>query len=224
MNIRILSLLLPLLLVACVQAPRAPEFSDSDVILDKLHLVTNARVGMAYIDPDTDFSRFNKLLLEPLDLSNTEIVQPSRSTATLSRGQWELTDADRERLQKAYREIFTRELQETDDYEVVDAPGPQVLRVTAAVTQLAPNAPHDDMQSRTVGRSRVYSEGAGSMAIAFGFSDSQSGEVLAVVKDARSGNPVWGQNNSVTNMQDVNLMFGHWARMVRARLDIAHGY
>ena len=86
------------------------------------------------------------------------------------------------------------------------------------------NAAKDDNRSRGMGRNRVYSAGAGSMSIAFGFSDSESGEILGIVKDARRGSPAWGVNNSVTNMSDVRFMFGRWARMIRARLDIVHGY
>jgi hypothetical protein len=99
-----------------------------------------------------------------------------------------------------------------------------VLRIAATVTRIAPNAPPDDNRSRGTGRVRVYTEGAGAMSIAFGFIDSETNEILAVVKDSRRGSPTWGLNNAVTNLSDVRLMFGRWARMLRARLDIAHGY
>ena len=226
MNFRFIALLLiPAFLIACESTPREPEFSDDSVIMDRLHRVTNARVGVAYLDPDADFSQFEKILLDPLDMSKTQIVQPNRANTSVAGNRpWELTDNDRETMQRVFAEVFTRELQETGDYTVVTEPGPGVLRISATVTQIAPNASRDDLRSRPAGRSRVYTEGAGSMAIAFGFSDSESGEIIAVVKDARSGSPTWGVNNSVTNLSDVRFMFARWARMVRARLDIAHGY
>lgn len=218
-------LLIPAFLIACESTPREPEFSDGSVIMDRLHRVTNARVGVAYLDPNADFSQFEKVLLDPLDMSKTTIVQPNRgNTSVAGNRPWELTDSDRETMARVFAEVFTRELQETGDYTVVTEPGPGVLRISATVTQIAPNAARDDLRSRPAGRSRVYTEGAGSMAIAFGFSDSESGEILAVVKDARSGSPTWGVNNSVTNLSDIRFMFARWARMVRARLDIAHGY
>ena len=179
---------------------------------------------MAYVDPNADFSQYGKILLDPLDMSRTEIIQPPSPTGTRISKPWELTDRDRSALQKAFSEVFTRELEETGDYDVVTEPGPDVLRLSATSTQLAPAAAKDDLASRGSGRSRVYTEGAGSMAIAFGLSDSQSGEILAVVKDARRGSPAWGINNSVTNLSDVRFMFARWARMLRARLDIAHGF
>ncbi len=218
-------LLIPVLVMACADTPRDPEFSDDQVIMDRLHLVTNARVGMAYVDPEADFGQFSQILLEPLDMSRTRIVQPNRgNTSVTGNRPWELTDADRETLQRIYLEVFTRELEETGDYDVVTEPGPGVLKISATITQLAPSASRDDMRSRPAGRSRVYTESAGTMTIAFGFSDSETGEILAVVKDARRGSPVWGVNNAVTNLSDIRFMFARWARMVRARLDIAHGF
>lgn len=226
MNQRIIALLLiPLFIMACESTPREPEFSDDSVIFDRLHQVTNARVGVAYLDPEADFSQFEKILLDPLDMSKTRVVQPNRSNTSVAGNRpWELTDADRENLQRIFQEVFKRELEETGDYTVVTEPGPGVLRISATVTQIAPSASRDDLRSRPAGRSRVYTEGAGSMAIAFGFSDSESGEILAVVKDARRGSPVWGVNNSVSNLSDIRFMFSRWARMIRARLDIAHGF
>lgn len=221
-NLLVALISLPLLFAGTANAQDGKD-SGPDVILGTLHKVDNARVGIAYRDPNADFSVYTKIMLDPLDVSKVEIVQPPRSS-TNRRNEWVLNDSDKANLQKSYREVFTRELQETGDYEIVTGPGPDVLRISAVLTGIRPNAAKDDNRSRGIGRSRVYSAGAGSMSIAFGFSDSESGEILAIVKDARSGSPAWGVNNSVSNMSDVRFMFGRWARMIRARLDIVHGY
>ena len=226
MNYRFIAVLcLSILVAACASSPPSdPKLSDSDIILGNLHRVKNAQVGVAYLDPEADFSRFQQVLLDPLDMSRTEIVQPNRTTSAVARRDTVLTERNIENIQAAFADVFTRELQETGDFEIVTEPGPNVLRISATVTQIAPTAPGDNPRSRASGRVRVWTEGAGQMAIAFGFSDSETNEVLAVVKDARRGSPTWGVNNSVTNLSDVRFMFARWARMIRARLDIAHGY
>lgn len=220
------ALLASLLLSACNSTPAAPEFSsDPDaVMMDRLRLVTNAQVGLAFVDPDADLADFSRVLLDPLDLSSVDITQPDTTGSTARRTKWELTDSTRGSLQTAFKEVFERELTETGDYEIVTEAGPNVLRVSAAITALAPSATMDDNRSRHVGRTRVYTEGAGSMSVAFVMADAENGEVFAVIKDTRSGSPVWGVNNSVSNMGDVRFMFNRWARMLRARMDIAHGY
>jgi hypothetical protein len=213
-----------LFLIACASPePTVQTGSDAEVIAGNLHRVDNSWAASAFKDPDADFSKYNSVMLDPLNMDNVEIVQPRGSSAT-SRNTWELTDSDRQTLQKQYREVFTRELQETGDYTVTDTAAADVLRISAALTGIAPAAARDDSRSRPTGRTRVYTEGAGSMAIGFVFSDSTSSKTLAVVKDSRSGTPMWGSNNRVTNMSDVRTIFGHWARAIRARLDIMHGF
>jgi len=213
------------LLFACTttREPTVQTGEDAEVIMGNLHRVDNSRAGLVYVDPEADLSRYSKILLDPLNLDEVEIIQPSQSLSA-RRSEWVLTDRDKENLARNYREVFTRELQETGDYEIVTTPSPDALRISAALTGIAPTAAKDDMSSRAIGRTRVYSEGSGTMAIAFGFSDSESGKMIAVVKDVRRGTPTWGINNSVTNMSDVRFIFGNWARMIRARLDIVHGY
>lgn len=211
-------------LIACASPePTVQKGPDAEIIAGNLHRVDNTRAAIAFKDPNADFSQYNSILLDPLNMDNVEIVQPRGSSAT-NRSTWELNDNDKQTLQQQFREVFTRELQETGDYTVTTTPGANVLRITAALTGIAPAAARDDARSRPTGRTRVYTEGAGSMAIAFVFSDSTSSEALAVVKDSRSGTPMWGSNNRVTNMSDVRTIFGHWARAIRARLDIMHGF
>jgi hypothetical protein len=218
----IVLLSLPLLFTGIAHV-QSEDDSGPEVILGTLHKVDNAKVGLAYVDPNADFSQYTRIILDPLEVDKVTIVQPSRGSAN-RRNEWVLTDKDKAALQKSYAEVFVRELEETGDYQIVTEPGADVLRITASLLGIAPSAAKDDNKSRGVGRTRVYSATSGSMAIAFGFSDSQSGEILGIVKDTRSGSPRWGVNNSVTNMSDVRFMFGRWARMIRARLDIVHGY
>jgi hypothetical protein len=53
---------------------------------------------------------------------------------------------------------------------------------------------------------------------------SKSGEVLGLIKDQKEGSTTWGVNNRVTNLSDAKFVFNSWARAIRARLDIIHGY
>jgi len=208
------------LLAACSNT--STQSSDApNVILGTLHKVDTRGVAIAYKDPNANFAQFTRIKLEELDLDNVTIIQPGQSVT--NRGKWELDDKTRSRLQTAYREVFMREM-ERGGYEVTEDEADDVLRITAALTAIAPSASQDNFNSRPVGRSRVYTEGAGSMSIAFGFSSATSGEILAIVKDSRSGSPMWGNNNSVSNMSDVRFMFGGWARQIVARLDIVHGF
>jgi hypothetical protein len=69
----------------------------------------------------------------------------------------------------------------------------------------------------------VYSEGAGTTQIKVVFTDSGSGEVLALVEDRKKSTELWGVNNRVTNLADVRRHFNSWAREIRNWLDRIHG-
>jgi hypothetical protein len=102
---------------------------------------------------------------------------------------------------------------------MVEDTAKNVLRISSRMTRIAPTAPKDDNRSRPMGRSRMFTEGAGKMSVEVTFSDSESGELLALTKDTRSGSSIWGINNSVTNAAEVRRVFNAWARQIRRQLD-----
>ncbi len=221
LNKRIAVIVASAFLVACAsQEPQVQTGPDAEVIAGNLHKVDHTR-GAAYVNPEVDFSQYQQVMIDPLNLDNVEIKQPSSSLS--SRGEFTLEPEDKERLSSAYREVFVRELEEDGGYEVVDQAGPNVLRVVASVEGLAPAAAKDDFKSRSIGRSRVYSEGSGSVSMQFVFVDAESEQIVAILQDTRSGSSMWGVNNAVSNYGDVRFMFGQWARQLRDRLDSFQG-
>jgi hypothetical protein len=174
---------------------------------------------MAYIDPDVDFGKYTAIQLAPLGVDNVKIIQPSASYSASRNRQWELTDADKLGLQKDFQEAMSKQLSGKDGYPLAETAGDNVLRLSAILTRLAPAAPKDDNRSRPVGRSTVITEGAGRIDIAVIFSDSQTGEVLALIKDSRAGSSQWGINNNVTNAAEVRRAFNSWAMQIRTQLD-----
>ena len=131
------------------------------------------------------------------------------------------TNGELHPLQKAFVDSMTKQLQDKGHFEIVTEKDDDVLEIAAMITALAPSASKD--ADRMAGRSTVYTEGGGSMAVAVAFGDSQTGEVLALVKDARSTSNHWGQNNSVTNMSGVKQVFNSWATQINNALHTVTG-
>ena len=211
------------ILAACSSEPQVQTGDDAEVIMGNLNKVDNSRADLAYLDPDADFSKYNKVMVMPLGVSNVEIIQPSSSGSVTNRKDWELTDSDKEQLQKIFHESMVKTLENKGDYPVVTEAGDDVLQIAAKLTAIAPSAAKDDSSSRATGRSRVYTEGAGSLAVAVAFGDSETGEVLGIMKDTKTSTSMWGSNNSVSNMSDVRRMFNSWATQIRNGLNTAHG-
>lgn len=217
--LRPLTLCLAAGIVACAGDPTIQSGEDAEVVMGNLNKVDNSRVAMAYVDPDGDYGRYTRIYLAPLDVDNVEIIQPTKGSASMSsryNDEWELTAENKKQLQDAYRETMEKELTKDGAFAIAQSGGDDVLAIVGAITQIAPTAQKDNM---TAGRSRTYTDSAGSISIALAFEDGDSGEILAIIKDARSGNSNnWGLNNSVTNMSEVRRAFSSWAMRVREGL------
>jgi hypothetical protein len=210
------------LLAACSSEPTVQTGEGAEVIGDNLYRVDNSRAAGAWIDPNADFSRYTRVLLRPLGVDNIEVVQPTGSVTT-RRSDWELTDSDKQLLQDMFKSAMEKQLQEKGSFPLAQEAGDDVLEIAAMITALAPSAARDDNRSRPTGRSRVYTEGSGAIAVAVAFGDSETGEVLALVKDSRSSNSHWGANNSVSNRADVQRMFNSWATRLNTTLENVTG-
>lgn len=215
-------LIASLFLVACQNTPRIQTGENAEVIEGNLVRVDHSRTKLAYVDPDADFSKYTAILLTPLGVDNVEIVQPTSSISTAGNRNWELTDADKHGLQKDFREAMVKQLSGKGSYPLVETAGDNVLQISAILTRIAPSAPRDDNRSRPAGRNKVFTEGAGKLDVEVTFRDSETGEVLALTRDTRSGSSLWGVNNNVTNAAEVRRAFSAWAMQIRAQLDRAH--
>ncbi len=211
-----------LMLVACQHIAVSQTSKDATGIPQNMVRVDHTAAKLAYVDPNADFSKYTAILLAPLGLDNVEIVQPQSSISTIGNRNWQLTEADKQRLQQDYREAMHEQLYGKGGYTMVDSAADHVLRISARLTRIAPTAPKDDNRSRPTGRSRMFTEGAGKMSVEVTFSDSETGELLALAKDTRSGSSIWGINNSVTNTAEVRRVFNAWAMQIRAQLDRVH--
>ncbi|MBT5007282.1 MAG: DUF3313 family protein [Halieaceae bacterium] len=206
------------LVAACSSTPEVQTGDGAEVIGDNLHRVDNSKADVAYIDPDANFSKYTKVMIRPLGVNKIEVIQPSKTGTSMSRRDWELTDADKQMLQDTFHSAMLKNLQDKGDFPMVDEPGDDVLEIGAMITAIAPSAAKDDGRSRAMGRSYVITEGSGAIAVAVAFGDSETGEVLALIKDSRSSSSHWGLNNSVTNKADVQRMFNSWAMQINSSL------
>ncbi|CAA0126206.1 Uncharacterised protein [Halioglobus japonicus] len=223
MSHRIISIAIAsLLLTACETTPQIQTGENAEVIQGHLVRVDNTNAKFVYVDPDAPFEKYTAIMLAPLGVDNVEIIQPTTSSRLPGYRNWELTDADKQRLQKAFQESMLQQLSQKDGFPVVQSIGDNVLRISAKLTRIQPNAPKDDSRSRPVGRSKIISEGGGKLSVEVTFSDSETGEVLALAKDTRSGSSQWGINNSVSNAAEVKRVFNSWARQIAAQLESVH--
>jgi hypothetical protein len=135
---------------ASADMPMLGEYETKDFLSDysKLTPVEGDKDAYRYIDPAVDFSKYQKLLVDRInvwykDEAGYKGIDPDDLKA--------LTDYFHQAILKAVGE----------DYTVVNETGPDVLRVRIAITDLVPNKPEASVVSLAVPFAWVADAGSG---------------------------------------------------------------
>lgn len=128
-------------------------------------IVSESAVDYAYIKPDADFSVYRRLYPEPFEIYYPdEVGKPD--------------PADLERIRAVFRDAFREAV--GDAYEIVDAPGRDVLKVRASLIDLRTNIP---LGKVNVGSQLAGAVKAGHLTLLMEMIDSRSDETLARAAD-----------------------------------------
>jgi uncharacterized protein DUF3313 len=186
---------------------------------DGLQKISVKGIDLAYARPGATLADYTKVSIDPVEVSFHKDWNPDKTGSRMK-----LSAAERENIRmgvaKIVREEFVNELQTKGSYQVVDAAGPDVLRVRAIIINLYVNAPN----ATTAGRSRTYAVSAGEMTIVAELYDSETGEVVARIYDRREARKsgVLTLTSSDVNASEARAIASSWARILRTRLDAAH--
>jgi hypothetical protein len=177
---------------------------------DGLVLVGSKRLDFVYLQPGADFRGYSKVMLEPTEVAfqkNWRRDYNSSSRSLSSR----VSDRD---VQEAINAGVTAASDIFADawakagYQVVNVPGPDVLRVKTGVINVTVNAP--DLSSGGITRS--FAHDAGSATLFIEARDSMSGALLGrAVDQGLAGDNTIGQRNRTTNRGDFRDMVEDWA-------------
>ena len=210
-SVRVLSLVcVALISVVALAAKKPPEEWDG------LKLVKVKGIDAAYVRPGADISGYTKVIIDPIQVAfakdwdkKSSIYKQKLTTAQL--------DEIKTKLGKLAEETFDDVLSKDNGYQIVTAPGPDVMRFSSAIVDLWPRAP----DTQEPGRNYVYTTSAGSAVLYAELRDSETNQLFARVVDGRearnSGTFRW--TNSVENTAEARAMVQDWARILRKRLD-----
>jgi hypothetical protein len=165
-----------------------------------------------YVKPDTDFSAYDKVMIDPVTIWRE------------SPGLRDVSPEELQRLANHFEAAIRGQLQR--DYEIVDQPAPGVLRVRAAITEargsralldlvstVAPPARALDTVNRMATGTHSFVGRAGAEAEIL---DSVTGERLAAAVDRRAGDKVL--RGATGTWGDVEDAYDLWATRLRDRL------
>jgi len=177
---------------------------------DGLVQVSSKRLDLLYLQPGANFGGYTKVLIEPTEVafhkdwsSDYNSTNRSPSSRISDRQLEEAID----RGVMAAGDIFARAWT-TGGYEVVDQPGPDVLRVQIGIVNIRVSAP----DRPSAGRSYQFANEAGSATLFIEARDSITGALLGrAVDQGVAGDNVTAWRTSVTNRADFRELIQRWA-------------
>lgn len=174
------------------------------------------RVALLYIKPGANLRSYDKIMFDRVMVMLSDDAEYRAIDPALLK---ELTDYYQQALFNAVK----------DGYQVVDQPGPGVLRVRTAITELKPSKPVANTMSSITPPGIVASLavkiasddnlGTGEAGTEFEFLDAMSAERLAAGVDRRQG----GKGMFRGKWDDTKDAFDFWAKRFRTQLDEARG-
>jgi hypothetical protein len=122
-------------------------------------------------------------------------------------------------LKRFFHQAFVAALGKSGHFAVVEAPGPDVLRISGHIVNLQIGVPpfRDQDPDET-----VYTSSSGQMTLILDAEDSQSGEPLVRVGQGRAiqmADGGWYQSNPVANSAAVRQILSDWASDLQRELD-----
>ncbi len=169
---------------------------------------------LVYMNPKANWVAYKKVMIDPVTI-------------------WLGKDSDLKKLSPEERQRLANELWAKltealrPDYEIVQLPGPGVLRFQAAITDAEASMPGLDTVSSIVPQLRLLTGAKGMVAggkpgfvgeasVEAKITDAQSGELLAAAVDRRAGTK--SLRGSTNSWNDVEQAYQYWADKLRWRL------
>lgn len=210
------------LIAGCAQtAPTVQQGPDAEVTFDGLVRVDNARFNDVWIDPDIDFSRYNKVMVGEAAFEFRAVRKnASTHSRTSSDTMFWMNDEQRERLIDTVTGVFREEIKNSVNFTQTDTPGDDVLVIVGGLHDIISRVPPD-----MIGRSEIFLASVGEATLVIEARDSLSGETIYRALDRRAAERVGGQairSNTVTNTSEVRRLAQGWAIRLREGLDSIH--
>lgn len=162
--------------------------------------------ALAYQSATRSLKDYDKFMIDPVIV---HFAPNAKGTAIDPSKVKKLTDYAAEELRKSLSER----------YQVVSAPGPRVLRLRVALTDIKKTIPALNIHPAT----KLSGVGLGGASMEAEANDSQTGERVLAVVDTRKGN-VFSVGAGLDALGHAKQVIDHWIKRFVSRVDKAHGW
>ena len=200
----VLTVLVPGLLTGC----QAQKAANSGFLGDysKLRPSPEVEDALYYQNPAKSLGDYDKFMIDPILV---HFAPNAKGTALDPAKLKKLTDYVYNETAKALSER----------YAVVEAPGPGVLRLRTALTDIKKTTPAMNIHPAT----KLSGLGLGGASMEAEALDSQTGERVMAVVDSRQGDRL-SIGAGLTELGHAKQVINHWIERFVKRVDKAHGH
>jgi hypothetical protein len=173
------------------------------------------QVDTVYAAPGATLANYKRVILAPVNLAfklDWQTRNPDVSPSDVARIRSQGT--------AVFNEIFSNALTMQHGYPITTQPGPDVLHISASLTELDVSA-----APGTAGSQRMFIVSPSDLTMTLELRDSQSGALLARAIDKEKGRTFGNLKveGSVENSAEARRALEMWAGLLRAALDNARG-
>ena len=174
-----------------------------------------ASQGTSWTRSNTDFSKYSKILVKPLDITDVKVLKPAWEQDNPEK--WEFTADAGKAIQALYMEAITEALSKDDGYPVVSEEGEDVLQLEIEFLSITPYVkPGTTAESEGL---VIETLGSGDVVVSAELRDSVTGSVLALVEGERKIGGEYKELSRENHIANLTETFSTWGKRLRARLD-----
>jgi hypothetical protein len=225
--------LLPLVVLPHIAAAQQPTKQQA-----KLYSHESGFLGDEYSNLQPDPGNKDWLIYfrapDVLQHSNAFILEPVKVFLVPEAQARDIPQDQLDKLSDYFTKAMTEQLT-AGGYKLVTDPGPGVMKLEFAITNVKPNGNRKNMAATATTDIALYGATppgttmlvprltVGSVSIEGQMQDSQSGEVEMAFMTSKSGRRFFSGLKAYQKWGDIDAAFKGWAKNFRARLDKAHG-
>ena len=183
-----------------------------DETWDGLTRVSSKRLERVYLRPGADFRIYTKVIIDPPQVAFRKDWEQDVNRGVREPGR-RITQSDVQRIQRALSEGFEKILSADfakAGWQVVKAPGPDVLHLTPLLLNVDATAP----QKTTASRVDTYTVQAGQATVALEARDADTNMLLGRAVDRQDTVQFGGKlmiTDRVTNQADFESLLRGWS-------------
>jgi len=189
----------------------------ADATFDGLVPITVKGLDQAWSRQDTGLAQYTKIMVEKAEIQYRPVKPAAlQYDKPLSQTEYPVSEEGKAFLEQLLDDTFSQELGKSKMFTLVQAPGPDVLKVRVSLLDVVSMVPKERS-----GKAPIFLDSIGKATLVLELYDSQSNAILARAIDrGTADSPAWKMTTSSAETDtEVRELVTTWASILRSELE-----